>query len=122
MRCRIVAALSISAACFAPPASARVERVEIVSREPFAGGAQFGNAGAYEKLRGRAVFALDPAATTNAPIADLALAPRNARGLVEFSADFLVLRPAASARGNGTLLYEVNNRGNIGIQIGRAHV
>src|SRR5262249_60567174 len=33
----------------------------------------------------------------------------------EFSADFLVLRPAASSRGNGTLLYEVNNRGNIGI-------
>ena len=63
----------------------------------------------------RAVFALDPAATANAPIADLALAPRNARGLVG-SADFLLVPcPAASARGNGTLLYEVNNRGNIGI-------
>jgi hypothetical protein len=115
MRCRIVAALLLSVACFASPASARVERVEILSREPFAAGAEFGDAGAYEKLRGRAVFVLDPAATANAPIADLALAPRNARGLVEFSADFLVLRPAASARGNGTLLYEVNNRGNIGI-------
>ena len=49
------------------------------------------------------------------PIADLALAPRNDRGLVEFSAEFLVLRPTEPARGNGTLLYEVNNRGNIAI-------
>ena len=81
MRCRIVAALFLSVACFAPPASARVERVEIVSREPFAAGAEFGDAGAYEKLRGRAVFALDPAAAANAPIADLALAPRNARAV-----------------------------------------
>ena len=31
----------------------------------------------------------------------------------EFSAEFLVLRPVDSARSNGTLLYEVNNRGNI---------
>jgi alpha/beta hydrolase family protein len=107
--------LLLIAACFAPPAAARVERVEIVSREPFAGGAEFGAAGAYEKLRGRALFMLDPAAATNRPITDLMLAPRNADGLVEFSAEFLVLRPAAIARRNGTLLYEVNNRGNIGI-------
>jgi hypothetical protein len=113
--CRLVAMLLLISACFAPPAAARVERVEIVSREPFAGGAEFGAAGAYEKLRGRALFMLDPAAAANLPITDLMLAPRNARGLVEFSAEFLVLRPTASARRNGTLLYEVNNRGNIGI-------
>jgi hypothetical protein len=35
--------------------------------------------------------------------------------LVEFSAEFLVLRPKETARRNGTLLYEVNNRGNIAI-------
>src|SRR4029453_5578632 len=29
--------------------------------------------------------------------------------------DFLVLRPVDAARGNGMLLYEVNNRGNIGM-------
>ncbi len=115
MRRRVVAALFLTAACFVAPAAARVESVEISSREPFAVGAEFGHAGAYEKLRGRAVFALDPAAAANQPIADLALAPRNAHGLVEFSGDFLVLRPVASARRNGTLLYEVNNRGNIGI-------
>jgi hypothetical protein len=31
------------------------------------------------------------------------------------SAEFLVLRPADVTRRNGTLLYEVNNRGNIAI-------
>src|SRR4051812_2234709 len=95
------------------PAWARVDRVEIVSRQPFAAGTAFGKTGAYEKLRGRAWFVLDPDAPPNAPIADLALAPRNDRGLVEFSADFLVLRPVDSTRGNGVLLYEVNNRGNV---------
>jgi hypothetical protein len=115
MRRHVIAVLCLTAAFVSSPAAARLERVEIVSREPFAAGAELGPAGAYEKLRGRAVFALDPGAAANRPIADLALAPRNARGLVEFSAEFLVLRPAAPARGNGTLLYEVNNRGNIGI-------
>jgi alpha/beta hydrolase family protein len=111
---RIIAGgLFLIAAAGASPAAARVERLEILSREPFAAGTEFGDAGAYEKLRGRAFFALDPNAAANQPIADLKLAPRNARGLVEFSADFLVLRPVATARRNGTLLYEVNNRGNI---------
>jgi Alpha/beta hydrolase domain len=115
MRRRIIAGLLLAAVCLPTPAAARVERVEILSREAFAAGAEFGSAGAYEKLRGRAFFALDPAAAANAPIADLARAPRNARGLVEFSGEFLVLRPTDFARRNGTLLYEVNNRGNIGI-------
>jgi hypothetical protein len=109
----IVVALSLVIAAVSQPATAKVERIEIVSRQPFAGGAAFGQAGAYEKLRGRAYFTLDPSAAANAPIADLALAPRNARGLVEFAADFLMLRPTDAARRNGTLIYEVNNRGSI---------
>jgi hypothetical protein len=115
MRQLIIAGLSLTATCFSLPAGARVERIEILSRQPFAAGAEFGRAGSYEKLRGRAFFALYPDAAANGPIADLKLAPRNDRGLVEFSAEFLVLRPADVARRNGTLLYEVNNRGNIGI-------
>jgi hypothetical protein len=55
------------------------------------------------------------ARAANGPIADLKLARRNDRGLVEFSADFVVLRPADVTRRNGTLLYEVNSRGNIAI-------
>ena len=96
-------------------AGAAVERIDILQRQSAAGGAAFGASGGYEKIRGRAWFALDPQATANAAIADLALAPRDVRGLVTFGAEFLMLRPADPARGNGTLLYEVNNRGNIAI-------
>jgi hypothetical protein len=110
-RCLLTAGLLILA--LAQPVLAKVERVEILSRAPFAGGASFGAAGGYEKLRGRAWFALDPDAALNRSIADLKLAPRNERGLVEFSADFLMLRPVDAARGNDTLLYEVNNRGSL---------
>lgn len=113
---RLLAAGSLLLTLTASPAAeARVERLEILSRTPFAPGTEFGAAGAYEKLTGRAWFALDPDAAANAPIADLKLAPRNNRGLVIFSTDFLMLRPVDTARGNGLLLYEVNNRGNIGI-------
>jgi Alpha/beta hydrolase domain len=96
-------------------AAAAVDRIEILDREPVAGGVEFGATGGYEKLRGRAWFALDPGAPANAAIADLTLAPRGAQGLVHFVADFLMVRPVEAARGNGTLLYEVNNRGRIGI-------
>jgi Alpha/beta hydrolase domain len=112
MRRLVVAGILLSAACVWP-AAAKVERIEVVSRQPFAAGTEFGRAGAYEKLRGRVFFALDPEAAANAPIADLKLAPRNNRGLVTFSAEFLMLRPVDPAHGNGMLLYEVNNRGNI---------
>ena len=96
-------------------AKAAVDRLEILERHLVAEGAAFGASGAYEKIRGRAWFALDPHAAANAAIADLVLAPRDVRGLVTFDAEFLMLRPAEPARGNGTLLYEVNNRGNIAI-------
>src|SRR5262245_16365269 len=98
--CRAAAGLLLLAA-ICTPAQAKVERIEILSRGPFAAGTDFGAAGAYEKLRGRAWFALGPNAAANRPIADLALAPHNGRGLVEFAADFLVLRPVDPARGNG---------------------
>jgi hypothetical protein len=92
-------------------ARAAVERVEILSRKPCA--AACGSApGAepYEELRGRATFALDPDAPSNARITDLKNAPRDARGRVVFSTDFVVLRPLHAT--DSTLLYDVNNRGN----------
>src|SRR5690242_17791628 len=108
----VVVAVWLIALALAVPAAARVERVEVLSRTPFAPGHSFGLAGTYEKLRGRAWFALDPNAPANAAVADLKYAPRDERGLVRFASDFLMLRPAHGA-GNGTLLYEVNNRGGI---------
>jgi len=96
------------------PAQARVERIEILERAPFAAGAAFGEVGSYERITGRLHFAIDPDDPANAAIVDLALAPRDGRGLVTFAADFVLLRPEDLARGNGRLLYEVTNRGNLG--------
>jgi hypothetical protein len=93
-------------------AQARVTRIEIVRTEPFAGGESFGTVGAYEKVVGRFHGELDPTQPLDAVIVDLDKAPRNARGRVEYSADFYILRPADLAKGNGALLYDVNNRGN----------
>ncbi len=86
-------------------------RVAIRARVLLAGGASFGAAGAYERIEGTGFGVLDPAAHPG--IALLDLAPRNADGLVEYATDFILLRPADPARGNGRLLHEVNNRGRI---------
>jgi hypothetical protein len=87
--------------------------IEIRNRSPFVGGAPFGSVGAYERIEGVASGALDPAHPRNRGIALLDRAPRNADGLVEYRSDFVLLRPADAAKGNGRLLYEVNNRGRI---------
>ncbi len=97
------------------PALARadVAGVEVHRREPFAGGVSFGDVGSYEKISGVVRFAVDPLHARNRGIVDLELAPRNAEGKVEFESDFLVLAPKDLSKGNGALLYEVNNRGNL---------
>ncbi|MBI3702791.1 MAG: hypothetical protein HY244_02810 [Rhizobiales bacterium] len=96
----------------APPAEARITKIEIAKSQPAFGGQSFGTTGAYERLSGRAYGEVDPALPGNAIIQDLHLAPRNARGLVEYATDIEILRPADFARGNRVLLFEVLNRGN----------
>ena len=93
-------------------ADARVTRIEISRQEPLAAGQPFGEVGGYENVIGRFHGELDPAQPLNAVIVDLDKAPRNARGMVEYSSDFYILRPIDLAKGNGALLYDVNNRGN----------
>ena len=88
-----------------------VTMLEIASERPFADGQSFGDVGSYIQIDGRAHFAVDPLHEANEQIADIALAPRNGEGLVEFSADFRILRPADPAKGNGRLLLDVLNRG-----------
>ncbi|MDH3662141.1 MAG: alpha/beta hydrolase domain-containing protein [Alphaproteobacteria bacterium] len=97
------------------PSAAAVERVEVLVREPFAGGKAFGATGVYERIKGRLHYALDPDDPANALIVDLHLAPVDQRGLVTFAGDFILLRPLDPGRGNRTLLYEVNNRGGLGL-------
>lgn len=93
-------------------ARAEVTRIEILERAAFADGRVYGNAGAYQRIRGRFHGELDPRAAANAAIPDLDRAPADARGRVAYSADFDILAPRDLARGNHTLLYEAPNRGS----------
>jgi hypothetical protein len=97
------------------PAVAEVVRIDVLSRADVAAGKSFAGTGPYEKLAGRIYFEVDPSNDANKIITDIDKAPRNARGRVEFSADFFLMKPKDIARGNGTLLYEVSNRGGKGM-------
>src|SRR3954454_12822374 len=108
MRLALAAALALGLS----PAAAEVTRFAPQGPATAAfGGAEFGAVGRYERIVARATIAVDPADPREAGIADLALAPRNAAGKVEATAEVVILRPADPARGNGTLLLEVPNRG-----------
>jgi hypothetical protein len=103
-----------AAACvltFSAAAQARVVALEIDKTEPFAAGTSFGAAGEYVRITGKARGELDPNLPVNKGIVNLDKAPRNARGMVEYETDIFILRPADPAKGNGRMLYEVNNRG-----------
>jgi len=102
---------AVLAACIAAPAMARVTEINVAAVEPFAEGAAYGATGAYERVRGTFKGELDPLDARNKVIVNLARAPRNARGLVEYEADFFLLRPADAARGNRKIIYDVTNRG-----------
>ena len=109
---KILVALAAALLATHGASNAAVTRVEIAKRVPFAAGQAYGNTGAYERITGRFYGELDPKEPANAGIVDLDLAPKNAAGRVEYSADLDILRPADMAKGNGTLFYDVNNRGN----------
>ncbi|HVX66903.1 MAG TPA: alpha/beta hydrolase domain-containing protein [Bryobacteraceae bacterium] len=89
-----------------------VARLEVLERSDVQGGKPFGAAGPYERLAGRAWFAIDPALAQNRIVADLEYAPRNPDGKVAWSADFVILRPRDAQRGNSSVLLEIVNRGN----------
>jgi alpha/beta hydrolase family protein len=98
---------------FAPPAQAGITRLVVTRVEsPTFEGVSFGATGPYEKIVGRAFGEVDPADPRNAAIVDLALAPRNAHGMVEYSTDLYILAPVDRTRGNHRVFFEINNRGN----------
>src|SRR5262249_48305450 len=97
----------------AAPVEARVVRIVIDKKEsPAYKGMSFGAAGPYERITGRAFGEIDPRDARNAVITDLDLAPRNARGRVEYVATFSLWRPVDLSRASGVLIYAVPNRGN----------
>ena len=85
--------------------------LEIEKVEPLADGAAFGEVGPYESVIAVARGEVDPSSPANSGIALIDKAPRNAAGKVEYATSVFILRPKDSTRGNGRILYEVNNRG-----------
>ncbi len=83
-------------------AAGEVMRIEIRAREEM---------GPYERILGRVYFAVDPRMKVNQAIADIALAPANAAGRVEFSSDLMMVRPKAPGKARGAVFLEVVNRG-----------
>ncbi len=110
-----VSALLAAVLLAAAPSHADVVRVVVESRSVVADGAAYGLAGPYEKLAGMVHFEVDPANAANRTVSDIELAPRNERGRVEFRSSFFLLKPKDIGRGNGTVLYEVSNRGGKGM-------
>ncbi|NKI94959.1 alpha/beta hydrolase domain-containing protein [Rhizobacter sp. SG703] len=101
-----------SAAPAPTPAAATPQvHLSITSTEDVAG--SWGSVGAYEKLSGTLRGEVDPKDAHNAVIQDLALAPVNARGMVEYSAEFVLLKPKDMGKASGVLRYDAPNRGNI---------
>src|SRR5262249_48608845 len=97
---------------FVLPVSARVVGYIIDTRtSPAFGGASFGSAGQYETLAGRAFGELDPGDPHNTIIQDIALAPRNANGMVEYTATFFLVKPVDMSKASGLLWHDVPNRG-----------
>ena len=77
------------------------------------GGKYFGDVGQYEKLRGTAYGELDPTDPQNSIITDIAFAPVNVRGMVEYSMDIFILKPKDLNKGNHRVLFDFNNRGQM---------
>ena len=91
---------------------AEVSGIAITSRHDVLAGKEWGAIGAYEKLDGTVHFAVDPNNPYNRAIPNIAKAPRDAKGLVEFSSAFTIITPKDRGKANGVAFFEANNRGH----------
>ena len=114
-RLHIAAAAAVAiTALTVPDAQARITRIDVnvtQSESPTFGGFSWPEVGQYEKIVGVAHGEVNPLDPKNAVIADIALAPRNARGNVEYSFDFYILKPIDLKKGAHKMMYEPPNRG-----------
>lgn len=85
--------------------------LKITGTQDFAG--TYGSVGQYEQVSGTISGEVDPKDPKNAIIQDLALAPVNANGMVEYTTDFVMLKPKDISKASGVLRYDAPNRGNI---------
>lgn len=107
-RCWITCSLVMISFC----AQARITKITITKTEPYKGGKLYGNAGEYERIYGVAYGEVDPKNPLNSGIQDIQLAPRNAKGMVEYTSEIIILRPKDISKCNGILFLSLPNRGN----------
>jgi hypothetical protein len=97
---------------WAHPAQAHVTKIVVEKKvSPAFDGASYGDAGRYETLAGRAFGELDPDDPHNAIITDIRLAPRNAKGKVEYVASFFLVKPIDMSKSSHLMWHDVPNRG-----------
>jgi alpha/beta hydrolase family protein len=89
-----------------------ITKIQIISRGPAYGGYSFPKVGTYERIIGKALGEISPTERHNNVIVDIGLAPRNAKGKVEYSFDFYILKPTDLSKGNHKVFYEAPNRGS----------
>jgi hypothetical protein len=95
----------------AATAQARVTRIAIEKKaSPAFDGVSFGAAGQYEVLAGKAFGELDPNDPHNVVIQDIKLAPRNDRGMVEYTATFQIVKPVDMSKASHLIWHDVPNR------------
>lgn len=100
---RFASALALCLLLGSAATHANIVKLEITKVEP---------AGpTHERITGYAHGELDPADPKNAVITDIELAPRNARGKVEYVTKFTLVRPTGTLKSSGVLIYTVVNRG-----------
>lgn len=113
MKSMITGALLLAASAAQAGQPGIIRSFDITSDQPAYGGAiPPGAPGPYRVITGVVHGALDPKDPANAAIVDLALAPRAADGLVDYSTDVVILRPAQAKDAARVLFYDVVNRGN----------
>jgi hypothetical protein len=95
----------------AATAQARIVRIEV---KPTSDEALHGVPKSYHVVQGLAYGEVDPRDTHNRILTDLGLAPKNARGMVEYVATFTLYVPSQPDP-NAVLLYDVVNRGGMAV-------
>lgn len=112
-RTAMLAMGTVAAGLTSSAVQAKVERFEVLESGPAFEGREFGEVGAYERIDAVAHFAIDPASERGKRIVDLEHAPVGEDGLVRYSTEVFMLRPANPDKGSGMLLYDVPNRGRV---------
>jgi Alpha/beta hydrolase domain len=98
-------AATVLSLAIALPAFADVTRLEITSKESYG---TF-RPGEYVLWKGKVHGEL----SQKEAIPDLDKVKPNARGMVEYTSDIVLLMPATPSKGNGTLIVDVPNRGRV---------